>query len=112
MQQKFTDWYASEIAKQLDESSEDTLEPVDLSTARMKCIGANWLIQMHDYLVDNPQHVVKGFVLAGIAQSIDAGEPVVDRDESEDENDDYTSDNESTDDSDVNDSLSNAESSD
>ena len=80
LQRKLTDWYASEIVKQLGESLEDTLEPVDLSTACIKCIRANCLIQIHDYLANNPQHVVKGFVLAGIAQSIDAGEPVIDRD--------------------------------
>ena len=38
------------------------LEPVDLSLARMKDISTNWLVEMWEYIVDNPQFVVNGYI--------------------------------------------------
>ena len=47
------------------------LEPVDLSLARMKNISANWLLEMWEYIVDNPQFVVNGFIRSGICCALD-----------------------------------------
>ena len=75
LQRQFQEWYADEVASQFDDSdtSFDPV-PVDLSTAQMKSIGVKWLIELHQYLCDNPQHAVNGFIASGISQSI---EPVI-----------------------------------
>ena len=43
----------------------------------MKCLGAQWLTRLFDYLSNNPQIVNNGFLAAHIPQSIDAGKPVL-----------------------------------
>ena len=65
---------------------------MDLSTSRMKCIGASWLIRLYEHLAENPQYMINGFCAAGITQSIDAGEPVPNNDGNGDNTDDDDSD--------------------
>ena len=48
-----------------------TLNPVDVSLAIMKMIGANWLVEAAKYIADNPQLIVNWFVSAGIFQALD-----------------------------------------
>ena len=43
----------------------------------MKCIGAQWLVRLFEYLSDSPSIIVNGFLAANIAQSIDAGKPIL-----------------------------------
>ena len=89
LQKQFIDWYATEIPKQLDADSDSTCPtPVDLSTARMKCVGATWLIRMYEHLTNNPHHMVNGFRAAGIPQSIDAGKPITVEGANNDDDDD------------------------
>ena len=38
-------------------------EPVDLSLARMKHISTNCLVEMWEYIVDNPQFLVNSFII-------------------------------------------------
>ena len=78
LKQQFSEWYANEFLNQILSSSNDntTPEPVDLSTVCMKNVGVGWLIQLYEYLQHDPHHVVNGFLVAGISQSIDAGKPV------------------------------------
>ena len=71
---EFQHWYADEISKQID--IDDGFEPVDLSLPRMKCIGAQWLVRLHEYLANSPWIIVNGFHAADIPQSIDACRPV------------------------------------
>ena len=47
------------------------LEPIDLSAVRMKCIGAQWLVHLHEYLCDSPYIILSGFH----AQSLSSGFP-------------------------------------
>ena len=51
--------------------SDVVLEPVDLSLARMKHISTNWLVEMWEYIVDNPQFVVNGFIRSGNCRALD-----------------------------------------
>ena len=77
LRSEFQQWYSSdEIAKQLEDT--DEIEPVDLSTSRMKCVGAQWMVRLFEYISQNPSLIVNGFLAANIAQSIDAGTPVLD----------------------------------
>ena len=69
----FGDWYAEQIQKQLEgnniESTE--LQPVDLSLPRLKQLGAKWMVDMSQYLAENPQIMVSGFIKAGIGEALD-----------------------------------------
>ena len=77
---QFQQWYiyADEVAGFegiVDLEAED-FATVDLSTARMMCIGAQWLVRLYEYFKENPKLIVSGFVAStGIPQSIDKGTP-------------------------------------
>ena len=63
-QRKFEEWYSEELANQLseDEDIENiALETVDLSLARVKEVGAAWLVEASDQISDNPSFIVNGF---------------------------------------------------
>ena len=78
LRSEFQNWYANEVTKQYSESDDDQdTAPIDLSTARMKCLGGQWLVKMFEYLSDNPSIIVHGFRAAHIPQSIDTGVPVL-----------------------------------
>ena len=70
LKRHFGDWYAEQIQKQLEgndvESTE--LQPLDLSLPRLKELGAKWMVEMSQYLAENPQIKVSGFIKAGIRQ--------------------------------------------
>ena len=40
----------------------------------LKEIGAKWLVEMAEYLSDNPQFIVNGFLRSGIAAAISRDE--------------------------------------
>ena len=72
LKRKFEQWYVEEINNQLQ--SEDvemsTLQPIDLAMPVMKELGAEWLVEMADYIADNPQFIVNGFIRSGITAMI------------------------------------------
>ena len=75
LQSQFQNWYASELKKQIDTVCDiDDLEPIDLTTAKMKCISAQWITKLYEYLCKNPEIIVNGFLAAGISQALDASE--------------------------------------
>ena len=49
----------------------DKLESLDMSLATMKQVGMKWLVEMVEYISQNPQFIVNGFMEAGIASAID-----------------------------------------
>ena len=64
LQRKFVEWYSEELAKQLseDEDMENiALETVDLSLARVKEVGAAWLVEASDHISDTSSFIVNGF---------------------------------------------------
>ena len=73
LRQKFEAWYADQILSQLENGeSEDTIKPVSLAWSSIKKnTTAIWLIEMFDYIQDNPQFIINGFLKAGIPQAID-----------------------------------------
>jgi len=46
--------YAEQVTKQF---YNDDYAPVNLSAARMKCLGAQWMLQVYEHLADKPQIV-------------------------------------------------------
>lgn len=97
LKRKFEQWYSEEVTKQMEGVSDiesAVLRPVDFSMAVMKEWTAKWLVEMFDYLADNPQFVVRGFKRAGISDALD-GYRGVDSDESSEEDEDALSQEES-----------------
>ncbi len=87
LKRKFEQWYSDEVMKQLQgvsdiESAE--IEPINICFSAMKVLTAKWLVEMGDYLANNPQFVVNGFRRAGITDALD-GHRVTDDSSSEDE---------------------------
>ena len=67
LRSKFSEWYSHKLTE-LFISDEETV--IDLSTARMKCVGGQWIVQMFERLQDNPQTIVHGFRHAGIFDAL------------------------------------------
>ena len=72
---EFQKWYSDQIMLQLDNPSADfstaELNPVDLSMAAMKEITGQWLVKMYDYISNNPDFIVNGFLHSGISKALD-----------------------------------------
>ena len=84
----FEDWYCSQITDQLQvlEDDEDVeLSPVDFRLSVLKELGAKWLVDTVNYIRDNPQFVVNGFVKAGILGALDGDFEEQEDDAEEDE---------------------------
>ena len=72
----FSQWYAKHLLQQCEDQShvpllDISLEPFDMSMAVMKNISAKWFIKAAEYIADNPQFIVNGFVKAGIRRALD-----------------------------------------
>ena len=63
MKSKFQKWYGNIIHAQLEEN---VTEPVDMRLSIMKPLTAQWMIELHQYLVSNPHIIINGFKGAGI----------------------------------------------
>ena len=77
LKQKFEHWYSDEVMKQLQGVSDvqsAELQQVNLSMAAVKELSAQWLVEMVDYITDNPQFVVNGFRRASIPGTLDGFE--------------------------------------
>ena len=80
LQRRFDEWYAQQVMLQLEGKSDEEIEvfdldPIDLSMARMKEVSADWLVQMANYIGENPSFLVNGFIKAGITGALDAQDP-------------------------------------
>ena len=57
--------------KQLDGKEENLeaaeIEPIDMSMQVMKEVGAMWLVRMVEYINENPEFIVNGFVKSGMS---------------------------------------------
>ena len=74
LKRRFEQWYSDEVTKQL-EGIEDIesieVQPVDMCSAAMNVLTAKWLVEMGEYLSENPQIVVNEFRHAGISAALD-----------------------------------------
>ena len=71
---KFERWYSDEVMKQLQgvsdiESAE--IEPINICFSAMKVLTSQWLVDMNEYIANNPQFIFNGFRRAGIADALD-----------------------------------------
>ncbi|CAC5412815.1 unnamed protein product [Mytilus coruscus] len=76
MRNSFEQWYSNEIVKQLDgkeivDSENEPIVPVDLSLTRLKPLSAKWLVQMFQHIKNNLDIVRSGFRETGISGALD-----------------------------------------
>ena len=64
VQCKFQEWYASQIASQLEAATQQ----VDMRLSIMKPLCAKWLVAAYDYICANPIFIVNGLSAAGILE--------------------------------------------
>lgn len=71
LRRKFQEWFADQIAAQLeDDTQQVNAQQVDMRLSIMKPLGARWLVQLYDYLCSNPSFIVNGFSAAGILDTL------------------------------------------
>lgn len=72
---QFNQWYTDQVMKQLEGRDNDLeaaeIQPIEMRMPLMKEISAKWLVDMAEYLSDNPQIIVNGFVRSGIPGALD-----------------------------------------
>ena len=86
LKKQFEMWYSDQVTQQMEGQDIETVavEPVDLSMGTMKELGAKWLVDMANYISDNPQFIVNSFIHAGIAKALNGEDiPVSDPSASE-----------------------------
>ncbi len=67
---KFGNWYASEVTKQLDEGAYIYAVGVELQLSVLKPVQARQLISVYGYFRNQPELTIKGFEQAGISDAI------------------------------------------
>ena len=88
LKRQFAQWYSDKVQKQLegqDITDLETLElqPIDLSLPALKEIGAKWLVDRANYISENPQFIVNGFIHSGITGALDGTQTVDSEDQLE-----------------------------
>ena len=76
LKKEFEDWYSEQVMQQLDGKDIDDLEsteiqPINLGMPVLKEVSAKWLVEMVEYITNNPQFIVNGFIRSGISSAID-----------------------------------------
>ena len=67
---EFQQWYAAQISNRQDNEDDGRFKPVEMSAPRMKCVGAQWLVRLHEHFLDSPDIIIKESLSSGIPQSI------------------------------------------
>ncbi len=76
LKKRFDDWYSEMVMEQLEGKNMDDAEgleiqPFELGMSVLKEVSAKWLVEMVQYITDNPQFIVNGFIRSGITAAID-----------------------------------------
>jgi len=102
LREKFQDWYSNEIWQQLDPSvniDEQQLQPVDLSLPALQELV--WLVQITEYISNNPSFSVQGFHRSGISKALYGIESEDDTDPDYNESSEESSDEDTSSDEDA-----------
>ncbi len=57
--------------RDLDDLEAAELQPINLGMPVLKHIGAKWLVEMAEYISDNPQFIANGFIRSRIPGAIE-----------------------------------------
>ena len=68
LKSSFSDWYCSQVTKQLKEGAEHTNVPLQLTI--LKPIHANWLLSAWESLANHPEQSLTGWRKSGLLSSI------------------------------------------
>ena len=68
LREQFHKWYAEKICEHIRE--ETAVTPVDLRLSIVKPLGAQWMIQLYDYMKSKPEIIHNGFKAVGIVDCI------------------------------------------
>ena len=61
---QFHEWYAKQVCSQLQQNAKGS--PIDLHLSVVKPLGAQWMLQLHDYLKGKPDIIRNRFKEAGL----------------------------------------------
>ena len=90
LKHKFEHWYSDEVMSQLQcvsdvESAE--IQPVNLCMAVVKELSTCWLVEMAEYIADNPQFIINDFQHPGISSALDGTKNLVHEHNADEESD-------------------------
>ena len=75
LKRQFNQWYTDQVMKQLEgrgnslEAAE--IQPIEMGKPLMKENSTKWLVDMAEYLCNNPLFIVNGFICSGISGTLD-----------------------------------------
>ena len=81
MREKFRQWYAEEVARQLQAGTAEDAVKINMGMAVMKEVGAKWLTALYDKLCTETSLVVNGFKNIGIVEAVAKAREGLDSDE-------------------------------
>ena len=64
LRRKFHEWYAKQVCLQLQQNGKQS--PIDLRLSIVKPLGAQWMVELYDYLKSKPDTIRNGFKEAGL----------------------------------------------
>ena len=72
MKQKFTNWYSSEVLKEMDKGKEVDAIEIKLKLSVMKPLHATWLIDLYNHLTspEGQEICIKGWKVSGIYDAV------------------------------------------
>lgn len=87
LKNEFHLWYSEQVLQRIEEEDVDAMDitPIKFQMPVMKELGAKWLVKMAEYLSNNPQFIVNGFIKSGISGALDGLEESIESDEPTDE---------------------------
>ena len=70
LKQKFQDWYASAVTKQLDTGKDVYAIDIDTKLSVMKPVRARWVISLYDKFRNDPEMIIKAFDMAFVTEAL------------------------------------------
>ena len=63
LRRQFYEWYAKQVCSHLQGK---TTEPIDLCLSTVKPVGAQWMVDLYDYIKGKAEIICNGFKEAGL----------------------------------------------
>ena len=76
---KYNEWFAEQVAKQLQKGIPPADIQVSLNLGELKVMHARWISALYDYLCDQEEIILNGFKAAGITEAVESASAVLQR---------------------------------
>ena len=76
---KYNEWFAEQVAKQLQKGIPPADIQVSLNLGQLKVMHAPWISALYDYLCDQKEIILNGFKAAGITEAVESASAVLQR---------------------------------